>query len=155
MKELVERSPALAKAAWDWGYGDWETALGAASHTGQREIAEYLITNGARSDIFTFVMLGKLEAVKAMVTAYPGVQRTLGPHGITMLAHARNAGDEAKSVLEYLESLGDADQKPTSLAVSEEEKAIYMGEYRFSDAEADVLSVAKGSQGALRIKRGT
>ena len=43
VKELVERSPALAKAAWDWGYGDWETALGAASHTGQREIAEYLI----------------------------------------------------------------------------------------------------------------
>src|SRR5262249_3053675 len=34
VKELVEAHPALAKASWDWGFGDWETALGAASHTG-------------------------------------------------------------------------------------------------------------------------
>ena len=32
VRELVEASPALAKAAWDWGFGDWESALGAASH---------------------------------------------------------------------------------------------------------------------------
>src|SRR5262249_873560 len=39
VRELVEAHPALAKAAWDWGFGDWETALGAASHVGNREIA--------------------------------------------------------------------------------------------------------------------
>src|SRR5262245_22599514 len=32
IKRLVEKRPALAKATWDWGFGDWETALGAASH---------------------------------------------------------------------------------------------------------------------------
>src|SRR4051794_21275008 len=32
VRELVDARPALARAAWDWGFGDWETALGAASH---------------------------------------------------------------------------------------------------------------------------
>ncbi len=34
VKELLARRPALARVSWDWGYGDWETALGAASHVG-------------------------------------------------------------------------------------------------------------------------
>lgn len=38
VKELISEQPALAKASWDWGFGDWETALGAASHTGRRQI---------------------------------------------------------------------------------------------------------------------
>src|SRR5688572_29778687 len=46
VRALVEETPALANAAWDWGFGDWETALGAAAHTGRREIAEYLLSRG-------------------------------------------------------------------------------------------------------------
>ena len=42
VRELVQQHPALAKASFDWGYGDRETALGAASHIGRREIAELL-----------------------------------------------------------------------------------------------------------------
>ena len=67
VRELIEARPALAKAAWDWGFGDWETALGAASHTGSRKIAELLIAHGARPDIFTFAMLGQFDVVKAYV----------------------------------------------------------------------------------------
>ncbi len=89
VRDLVEASLALAKAARDWGFGDWETALGAASHTGRLQIAELLIAHGARSDIFTFAMFGQLGVVKAYVEANPGIQRTLGPHGITLLSHAR------------------------------------------------------------------
>ncbi|HKO79913.1 MAG TPA: hypothetical protein VJU78_05930, partial [Chitinophagaceae bacterium] len=63
VKELVGQRPELAGAAWDWGFGDWETALGAASHVGRRDIAEFLISNGARPDIFTFTMMGMLKAV--------------------------------------------------------------------------------------------
>src|SRR5258708_23280902 len=44
VKELVEARPALASAGWDWGFGDWETPLGAASHMGNRPIAEYLLS---------------------------------------------------------------------------------------------------------------
>ena len=43
LKELVDPRPELAKAVWDWGYGDWEQAIGAASHVGRRDIAEYLM----------------------------------------------------------------------------------------------------------------
>ena len=39
LKELVDARPALALANWDWGDGDWESALGAASHMGRRDIA--------------------------------------------------------------------------------------------------------------------
>ena len=35
---LVERQPALARAAIDWGFGDWEACLDAASHTGTRPL---------------------------------------------------------------------------------------------------------------------
>ena len=43
VRELVKSCPELVNAWWDWGFGDWESPLGAASHTGQREIAEVLV----------------------------------------------------------------------------------------------------------------
>ena len=73
VRELVESRPALARAAWDWGFGDWEDALGACSHTGNREIAEYLISKGARPTIFSAAMLGQLDVVKAFIAGSPGV----------------------------------------------------------------------------------
>src|SRR5687767_9788458 len=36
VKELVNAHPSLVNAWWDWGFGDWESPLGAASHVGQR-----------------------------------------------------------------------------------------------------------------------
>src|SRR5687768_1690339 len=52
VKELVKAHPELVNAWWDWGFGDWESPLGAASHVGQRGIAEFLLVQGARIDIF-------------------------------------------------------------------------------------------------------
>src|ERR1700682_2156912 len=83
VRELVEAHPALAKASWDWGFGDWEAAIDAASHVGNREIAEYLIGKGARPTLFTAAMLGQLEIVKGLIAAHPGVQRLAGPHSIS------------------------------------------------------------------------
>lgn len=103
-REMVEQEPALVNATWDWGGGDFETALGAASHMGRRDIAEYLLSRGARLDIFAATMLGNLEIVKATLTAYPEAINTPGPHGIPLTAHARAGGAQAKAVLEYLES---------------------------------------------------
>src|SRR5215510_13009334 len=45
VRELVEQHPSLSIAAVDWGFGDWEDALGAASHTGNRPIAEILLAH--------------------------------------------------------------------------------------------------------------
>ncbi len=103
-KEMLAAQPALLNATWDWGGGDFETGLGGASHMGNREIAEFLISQGARADIFAVAMLGKIEAVKAFVKAFPGIERSLGPHKIPLLVHARKGGERAAAVVAYLES---------------------------------------------------
>jgi hypothetical protein len=104
-KDLLAQEPGLVNATWDWGGGDFETALGAASHMGRRDIALFLLENGARLDIFAAAMLGQLEIVKAALSAYPKSIETPGPHGIPLITHAQAGGGEANTVLEYLESL--------------------------------------------------
>ena len=104
-QELLSQEPGLINATWDWGGGDFETALGAAAHMGRRDIANFLLEQGARLDIFVAAMLGNLEIVKAALNAYPESINTPGPHGIPLIAHAKAGGDDAKSVLEFLESL--------------------------------------------------
>jgi hypothetical protein len=107
---LIAEHPALVNAAWDWGGGDWETGLGAAAHTGRRNIAEFLIGKGARIDVFAAAMLGHLDIVRAIIAAVPRAWNAAGPHGIPLIAHAKAGGDAAAAVLRYLESLqaGDA-----------------------------------------------
>jgi hypothetical protein len=139
VRELVDASPALAKANWDWGFGDWESALGAAAHTGNAEIARYLIDNGARPTIFSSAMLGELAVIQAMVTASPGVQRIPGPHGIPLLPHARSGGDAARDVVAFLEELGDAELRPRSVPLTDHQP--YLGTYRFGPDALDQLEV--------------
>jgi hypothetical protein len=105
VQELLAQEPALINATWDWGGGDFETALGAASHMGRRDIAEFLLSKGARLDLFAAAMLGHLEVVKAALTAFPDAIHAPGPHGIPLIAHATAGGEQAKPVLDYLESL--------------------------------------------------
>ncbi len=97
VRELLER---------DWGGGDWETPLGAASHMGRRDIAEYLLEHSARLDLFAAAMLGKLDVVRAALAAFPSASGVAGPHGISLLAHAKAGGAEAAAVAAYLERLG-------------------------------------------------
>ena len=163
VKEMVTARPELAGASWDWGFGDWETALGAASHVGRRDIAEFLISHGARPDIFTYTMMGMLKSVQEIIETVPGIQSHTGPHGITLLQHAKNrleakdisASDTANvnKVISYLESLGNADVKPKSLEVTEEEKKKYVGEYRFGNGEAEIFVVDIHRLGFLQIGR--
>jgi hypothetical protein len=108
-RELVERQPALARGSVDWGFGDWETCIDAASHVGNKPIADFLLANGARPTIFSAAMMGQLDVVKAFVAARPGVQRTLGPPGLTLMWHARQGGPDAAAVVQYLTAVGDAE----------------------------------------------
>jgi hypothetical protein len=103
VKQLVEQEPKIVNAAWDWGGGDWETGLGAASHVGRRDIAEYLLAHGARMDIFAAAMLGEVEIVRAMLDAWPELRDARGPHGIPLVAHAEAGGEQAREVLELLQ----------------------------------------------------
>ncbi len=163
VKELVGKRPELACAAWDWGFGDYETALGAASHVGRKDIAEFLISHGARPDIFTFAMMGMLKAVQELIENMPGIQNHTGPHGITLLQHAKNRledkniteADKANvnKVISYLEGVGNADIKRLNIEMTDAEKQSYMGEYRFGDGAADIFVVDMNSRKWLQLGR--
>ncbi len=151
--ELVTGRPALSRASIDWGFGDWEAALGAASHMGRRDIADVLIAHGARPNIFSAAAMGQLDVVRAFVGAQPGIQSIPGPHGITLLAHARNGGDPAAPVYEYLESLGDADPSgPETIEMNAEERRQFVGNYTFGSGSGDYLEVAENRE-VLSVKR--
>ncbi len=152
VKELIQQHPSLAKASWDWGYGDWETALGAASHTGRREIAELLIENGAPPTLYSATMLGQLDIVKAIVAASPGAQRQRGPHSLSLMVHAKNGGPRAAAVVQFLESLGDADLPLPNEPLAPEERASLEGRYVFGDRPRDrfVVDVQQNQLGLNR-----
>lgn len=103
-KKVLEAQPALVNAAWDWGGGDWETGLGGASHMGNRAIAEYLLSKGARMDVFCAAMLGKVEIVKAFLADDPKVVDLPGPHRIPLIRHAIAGRQDA--VVELLKAHG-------------------------------------------------
>ncbi len=154
LRPLVEARPTLALATYDWGFGDWETAIGAASHVGRPDIAEFLMSHGARPDYFTFAMLGNLAAVRAMIEARPGLQRVRGPHGITLLQHAKNGGESAAAVVDYLESLGDADPTYRDDALSDAEKSSLLGDYAFGSGASDAFTVQEGMGGLTILRKG-
>lgn len=104
-RELLGNEPGLLNATWDWKAGDFETAIGGAGHMGRRDIAAFLLEHGARMDVFVAAMLGEMAIVKAFLAAYPGLARSKGPHGITLVAHAKAGGEPAAEVLAYLNSL--------------------------------------------------
>jgi hypothetical protein len=150
VKEMVQQHPALAKASWDWGYGDHETALGAASHVGQRAIAEFLLENGAPPTLFSATMLGQLDVVKAFMAATPGLQKIRGPHSLSLMVHAKAGGPPAAAVVAYLESIGDAALPLTDEPMSDEDRAMLDGRYVFGDRPRDSFTIAtKPNQVAL------
>ncbi len=106
VKELLAREPRLLNASWDWGGGDFETALEAAGHVGNRGIALFLLENGARMNLFCAAMLGHLDLVKTTLGIYPDLKKSSGPHGLKLKHHAAKGGEQSKAVLEYLESIG-------------------------------------------------
>ena len=137
VRDAVEKQPALARASVDWGFGDWETCIDAASHVGNKPIADFLLTHGARPTIFSAAMMGQLDAVKAFIAARPGIQKTYGPHGITLMSHARAGGADAAAVVEYLKGLGDADIPLPSTPIAPAERDALVGKYVYGPGPRD------------------
>ncbi|WP_051947228.1 hypothetical protein [Muricauda sp. MAR_2010_75] len=152
VKELVDKRPELARSVWEWRFGDFESAIGAASHVGRRDIVQYLIQKGARPTIFTFAMMGVHDVVKSMVEFYPGIQRTMGPHGISLLDHAYYGErmndkmtytemDNLKKTIDYLESLGDAGGE-TYMDETKQEQKKFLGDYKYGEGEKDGFTIS-------------
>jgi len=123
VKKLLEREPGLLNGAVDWGGGDFETALGGASHMGRRDIAKFLLEKGARIDIFCAAMLGQLEAIQSFLTLQPTLIDAKGPHGFSFHMHAQAGGDESAAVLEYLQSIKKLELRPLPFLQKKEPKA--------------------------------
>lgn len=141
VREAVERQPALARGSVDWGFGDWETCIDAAAHVGNKPIAEFLLAHGARPTIFSAAMMGQLDVVKAFVAARPGIQKTYGPHGITLMSHARAGGADAAAVVEFLKGLGDADIAIPTQPLAPADRDALAGRYVYGSGPRDYFTV--------------
>lgn len=111
-RKLLDRVPGLLNAAIDWGDGDWETALGGASHMGRRDVVDLLLSRGARSDLFCAAMLGQIEIVRTWLTLQPTLIDAKGPHGFSLHFHAQVGGEGAKETLDYLQSIKQVELRP-------------------------------------------
>ena len=112
VKKLLDKEPMLINSFMDWGGGDWESALGAAAHMGNREMASFLLERAPGIDIFAATMMGQLEAVRAFLTLQPKLIDARGPHGFSLHFHAQLAGKDADKMLEYLQSVKKVDLPP-------------------------------------------
>ena len=112
VEKLLDREPNLINSTMDWGNGDWETALGGASHMGRKDIVKYLLSKRHRIDIFCAAMMGMLGVVKSMIELEPALIDTRGPHGFNLHFHAMVGQEDAQEVLDYLQSIKKVELKP-------------------------------------------
>ena len=105
-QSMLTAQPGLVNATWDWGGGDFEQAIGGAGHMGRKDIALFLISQGARMDIFVAAMMGDLALVQEFLRSHPDHRNARGPHGIPLLRHAemglKNGVKEAAAVIDFL-----------------------------------------------------
>jgi len=106
VKSMLQDYPNMIFTKYDWGNGDYEAAIEGAGHMGNKEIAEYLIMSGSRVTLFVLTMLGKTELVKPVLEQYPSLIFTKGPHGFTMLHHAKVAGKNGEDLYAWLQEKG-------------------------------------------------
>ncbi|MBI3158573.1 MAG: ankyrin repeat domain-containing protein [Chloroflexi bacterium] len=100
VKKKVAEKPGLVHA---FNEQMNESALGAAGHMGRRDIAEFLLAQGAEMELATAAMLGRTDLVKTALTENPAKANSGGAHGIPLAFHAAMSGE-----VELLQMLWDA-----------------------------------------------
>jgi ankyrin repeat protein len=89
VQDLHSQHPELLNTKWEKFD---ENALEAAGHMGRRDIAGYLLENGAPMTIYSAAMLGKEDLVATFLRENPSLARTPGVHGFSVLYHAALSG---------------------------------------------------------------
>jgi ankyrin repeat protein len=113
VKEMLLADPRLLDAMYEpWG----ETALGAASHVGNRPIAEYLLEQGAKLTIYTAAMLGTQDDVAAFLANDPDLINSGGAHNIPLMFHAALSGDLA--LMQFLAEKGNTQTADNALHIA-------------------------------------
>lgn len=93
VQTLLAQYPNLLTIQHQWGPNDFEDGLGAASHVGNREIAEFFLAHGVPMNICTAAMLGRMENVSQFLSADPTLANARGAHGIPIMFHAAMGGN--------------------------------------------------------------
>lgn len=93
-KRILEAYPLILNCTDQMIRGDFETAMGAASHMGRKDIADYLCERGARLDIFNLTFMGYTDLVKQLIKQFPNYLNAYGPHGYTLLHHSKMGGHD-------------------------------------------------------------
>ena len=113
VQEMLANDPRLLDAMYEpWG----ETALGAASHVGNRPIAEYLLEQGAKLTIYTAAMLGNQDDVAAFLVNDPDLINSGGAHNIPLMFHAALSGDLA--LMQFLAEKGNTQTADNALHIA-------------------------------------
>lgn len=113
VQELHRQNPALLNACYTKFN---ETALQAAGHMGESDIANYLLASGAPLNVFVAAMLGNVEWVREFLQKDPQLANGKGVHQISLFYHAALSGkiEITQLILDYG---GDIDDTALHAAV--------------------------------------
>ncbi len=106
VKSMIIDYPNIIHGSNDWGNGDFESAIEGAGHMGRKDIAQFLIDSCSRPSIFVMTMLGRTDLVKPILETYPKLIFANGPHGFTLLHHAKQGGKDGEELMNYLQDKG-------------------------------------------------
>jgi ankyrin repeat protein len=93
VQSMLAEQPALLTAQHQWGENDYEDGLGAASHVGNRPIAEFFLAQGVPLTVCAAAMLGRTADVAAFIKADAAQANARGAHQIPIMFHAAMSGD--------------------------------------------------------------
>jgi len=98
VKHMLAQEPLLLNEKAQWQ----ETPIQAAAHVGNRPIADFLLAEGAPLDICTAAMLGRKDALAAMLREDVTLVYAKGAHSLPLLYYTTIYGhtDIAKLLLE-------------------------------------------------------
>jgi ankyrin repeat protein len=89
VKDLLARHPELLNAR----SSDDETAIQAASHTGQKQIVEYLLQEGAPLDVCAAALLGRTEELRRLIAVDKSLVKATGSHNIPLMFYVGCGGN--------------------------------------------------------------
>jgi ankyrin repeat protein len=93
VRAMLAERPTLLTAQHQWGENDYEDGLGAASHVGNRPIAEFFLDQGVPLTICAAAVLGRTADVAKFIEADSAQANAQGAHRIPILFHAALSGD--------------------------------------------------------------
>jgi len=93
VKTILTEHPNVIDVAHEWQAGQTETALQAAAHTGGRDIAEYLLAQGAKPNTVVYAMLGDAKHFFLMLAKNRKNIYEIGAHDLSLMYHAAIGGN--------------------------------------------------------------